>query len=294
MSKSKILNMQDEAQNLNNLVFTDYYYRLSLLARSVFKWNNLPKHINEKWIERYLFFYGRCMFFEDPKIGLTIAQCTDTGVNRFDEPTTLTPVSINGDIEAKPYNNYKEAVLIQNNDEMIPTRNTIVLYAMRLANLQRTIDVNVNAQKTPVTIVTRDKLQTTVKKLYQQVGDNHVVIFADKELDLSSIKALKTEAPIVFPQLQIQKHAEWNEAMTFIGVNNANMDKRERLVAGEVQANNEQIELSAQVMLKSREYAAKAINELYKDKLEAPVSVEMRSAAELKKMGVNTNLEGDE
>ena len=290
MSNYKILNMKDEAQNLNNLVFSDYYYRLSLLARSVFKWHNLPNHIDEKWIERYLFFYGRCMFFEDKKLGFTIAQCTDSGIiNHFEEPTTLSPVSISGDIEIKPYKNYDEAVLIRNNDDMIPTRNTILLYAMRLANIQRTIDVNVSAQKTPVTIVTSDKQKVTARKLYEQVGDNHMVIFPDKELDLSSIKVLKTDAPIVFPQLQLQKHSEWNECMTFLGVNNANMDKRERLVANEVQANNEQIELSAQVMLKARETAAKAMSELSGQN----VSVEMRNATELNFKGVNTSLEGE-
>ena len=128
MNKYKVLDMQSEARNLNNLVFSDYYYRLSLLARSVFKWNNLPPHLDEKWIEKYLFYYGRCMFFKDPKFGLSLAQCTDSGIiNHYEEPTELTPVSVNGFIDSVPYENGKEAILIRNNDDMISTRHTILL-----------------------------------------------------------------------------------------------------------------------------------------------------------------------
>lgn len=291
MSKNyKVLNMRRETQNLNNLVYTDYYYRLSLLARSVFKWEGLPPHIKERWIERNLFYYGRCMFFKDPNIGLTIAQCTDHGViNEQEEPTDLTPVSLNGIITVKPYANGTEAVLMRNNDDMIPTQATIILYAQRLTNIQRTIDVNIAAQKTPVTVGTTERQKTTVKNIFKQVDDCHIVVYYDKDLDLDTFKVFKTDAPIVFPQLQVQKHEVWNECMTFLGVNNANMDKRERLVTNEVEANNEQIELSAETMLKARQEAAEEINRLFGTN----ITVKMRNAAELKEMGVNANLEGE-
>jgi hypothetical protein len=61
--------------------------------------------------------------------------------------------------------------------------------------------------------------------------------------------------------------------MTFLGINNANMNKRERLVDDEVQANNEQIMYSADVMLKARERACKRINEIFG----LNISVELRN-----------------
>jgi len=156
---------------------------------------------------------------------------------------------------------------------MIPTSPSIQLFALRLAEISRTIDININAQKTPVIILCSDKQKFTMKNVFKQWNGYEPVIFGDKNLNIDDVKALKIDAPIVFPELQIQKHAIWNECMTFLGINNANQDKRERLVSDEVSANDEQIESSAQVMLKARERACELINE----KFGLNVSVQLRS-----------------
>lgn len=264
---------RDYEKNLNNITFRDYYNRLSLLAKSVFKWNNLPNGIDEKWIEKYLFSEGKCMFFKDFSKGFMIAKCNDGGLlNPYDEPTILRPVATNYDGMTEEYENGSTCVLIRNNDDMIPTRNTIKLYAYRLADISRTIDINISAMKTPILITCTEKQRTTLKNVYKQWNGFEPVIFGSKDLDLSGVNVLKTDAPIVFDKLQIQKHHIWNECMTFLGINNANMDKRERLVDDEVQANNEQIEMSVDVMLKSRELACEQINSIFGTN----ISVEVR------------------
>lgn len=258
-----VISMKSIAQQLTNRTYTDYYYRLMLLSRSVFKWENLPNGIDEKWIERFLFNEGRCMFFKDKEKGFMVAKCTESGeLNFYDEPTTLCPAATNYNNPEHLINN-EECVLIKNNDEQIPTAPTIQLYALRLAEISRTIDINVNAQKTPVMIACSEKQKLTMKQVYKQWNGFEPVIFGDKNLDIDSIKVLKTDAPIVFDKLQYQKHSIWNECMTFLGINNANQDKRERLVDDEVRANNDQIEHSALIMLKARERACEQINEIF-------------------------------
>lgn len=259
-----VISMKSIAQELNNRTYTDYYYRLMLLARSVFKWENLPNSMDEKWIERYLFNEGRCMFFHDKTLGFMVAKCTDSGdLNPYDEPTTISPDATNYDNTGVILQNNEEAVIIRNNDIELPTAPTIQLYAFRLAELTRTIDINVHAQKTPVLILCSEKQRLTLKQVYKQWTGNEPVIFGSKDLDIEGIKVLKTDAPVVFDKLQYQKHSIWNECMTFLGINNANQDKRERLVDDEVQANNEQIEQSAELMLKARERAAEQINSIF-------------------------------
>ena len=267
-----IISMKSIAKQLNDWTYTDYYYRLMLIARSVFKWNNLPNGIDEKWIERFLFTEGECLFFNDKEKGFMVAKCTPNGnLNYYDEPTLLRPYGTN--YSGVPLENNEECILIRNNDIMLPTSPTIQLYAYRLAETQRTIDVNIHAQKTPYVVLCSDKQRMSFKKAFTQVSDNEVAIFGDKNMDIDQIKALKIDAPIVFDKLQCQKQAIWNECMTFLGINNNTQEsKRERLVVTEVEANNEQIESSASVFLKSREKACELINSMFG----LNISVEMR------------------
>lgn len=269
-----ILNFNKYAKELNNQTFTDYYNRLKLLARSVFKWNNLPNGISEKWIEKYLFYEGQCMFYKDDTLGFMVTKIAPGGsLNPYDEPTLLRPVATNYPGELRDYKNNQECVLICNNDDKIPTIPTIKQYAYRLADISRTIDINIQAQKTPTLIQCSKNQLESLKNVYRQWNGYEPVIYGSKDLDLSGIQVLKTDAPIVFDKLQIQKHDIWNECMTFLGINNANMDKRERLVDDEVQANNQQIEYCGQLMLKAREEACKQINEIFG----LNVSVEFRA-----------------
>lgn len=273
---AEIMSYESIAKNLNDLTFTDYFYRLMLIARTRFKWNNLPNGIDEKWIERWLFSEGKCVFFKDKTKGYMIAKMTPNGqINYYDEPTVVRPYGTNyigPDLE-----NDRECVIIRNNDVMLPTSYTIQLFAIRLTDVSRTIDVNIKAQKTPVLIKCSDKQKLSLKQVYRQWNENEPVIYGDKTMDTESFEVLNTEAPIVFDKLQIQKHEIWNECMTFLGINNANMNKRERLVDDEVQANNGQIRLSADVMLKSRERACEMINKIFG----LNISVELREPEEV-------------
>lgn len=265
------------AKKLNDITYTDYYNRLMLLARSVFEWKGLPPELDEKWIERFLFYDGGCIFFKNKTLGnYMVSKATVSGgVNEYDEPISLMPVFHNAcsnEFITKPLKNNEECVLIRNNDIYLPTHYTINLFALRLTDIQRTIDVNISAQKTPVIVQCSERQKRSLKATIDQKNDNELTIFGDKDLDTSGINTLKTDAPIVFDKLQHQKHEILNECFTFLGINNANMEKRERLVDDEVHANNQQIALSAEVMLKSRQLACKKINELFG----LNISVELR------------------
>lgn len=275
----EIISMASFAKQINDLTFTDYFYRLMSLSRCVFKWENLPNFIDEKWIEKFLFMDGKCMFFEDDKLGFMVARCNPTNtLNMYDEPTELMPYGIN--YIGKERKVGKECVLIRNNDDMIPTSFTLKLFAYRLAEISRTIDINISAQKTPTLILTSEKQRLTMKNVYKQWNGFEPVIFGDNNLDTSNITVLKTDAPIVFPELQVQKQAIWNECLTFLGINNANTEKRERLITNEVEANNLHIDLSADCMLKARQTACEQINRIFGTN----ISVSMRERGEIECM----------
>ena len=262
--KYELMDWQNTAKRINNRVFTDYFFRLMLISRSLFEWENLPNGIDEKWIERFLFSEGACIFYQDPEYGYMVAKMGLRGnLNMYSEPTGVYPIAPNYVYTGENLTNNVNAVIIRNNDEMIPTRPTIELFSYKLTNIDRTIDVNIQNQKTPLIVKCSDKQKLSLKQAITQRNENEFVIYADKNLDMTSVEVLKTESPVVFDKLQIQKNHVWNECMSFLGVNNANMDKRERLVSAEVGANDEQVKASEDVMLKAREHACKLINEMF-------------------------------
>lgn len=279
MKEYELLSYSSVAKQMNNRTYTNYYYRLMLIARSLFKWNNLPNGIDEKWIERYLFSEGGCMFYKDPTIGFMVAKIGYAGaLNYYDEPTTLRPYATNYIYEGGQLKNNVNCVIIRNNDDMIPTYPTIQIYAYDLTNIKRTIDTNIEGQKMPNIILCSDKQRLSLKQVINQRKDNEPFIFGDKNLDIEQIKVLDTKTPIVFDKLQIQKQNIWNECMTFLGLNNANTDKRERLITDEVESNNQLIIANSDVMLKARKKACEQINAMF----DLDISVERRS-------DINTN-----
>lgn len=271
-----LLSYESISKQLNRRVYTNYYYRLMLISKALFKWENLPNNINEKWIENFLYSEGSCIFFKDETLGYMVTKFTTAGrLNYYDEPTTVRAYAT--DYTSTEHENNVDCIIIRNNDDSIPTFPTIQLYAHDLTNIKRTIDTNIIAQKIPYIILCSDKQKLSLKQLIRQANDNEPYIYGDKNLDLSEIKAMKTEVPIVFDKLQIQKNNVWNECLTFLGINNANTDKRERLVTNEVEANNESIIINGDVMLKARQEACKLINKMFG----LNISVRRRTLAEI-------------
>ena len=90
------------------------------------------------------------------------------------------------------------------------------------------------------------------------------ILFVDKDfLNGAGITVLKTDAPYVVDKLDTHKMNLWNEALTFLGISNANTEKRERLITDEVKANEQLVEMSANTMLLKRKEAATMINKLF-------------------------------
>jgi hypothetical protein len=254
---------------MNWLTAQDYYERLKLIALSLFEWEGLPESCNPRFLELTLYTFGRALFINDPELGYLNMRCTPSGtLNNYDEAISYTAYST---VYNKEFTR-DECVLIRNNYLERPTDNSVVLFTARLTEAERTIDVNIKAQKTPVLIRTDEKDRLTVENLYKKYEGNEPFILGAKSLNPEGIKVLKTDAPFVADKVQDYKHQIWNEALTFFGLNNANTDKRERLNADEVNANNEVISVNAESMLLTRLEACEQINKKYGLK----VSVKMR------------------
>ena len=249
----------------NNMTFSYYYYKLMLIARALFEWESLPNNMDERWIEKYLFTSGKCIFFNDPTMGFMVAGLAQQGsINCYGDPTTVYPVAENYVYNGPKLINGENCYVIRNNDLMLPEFPIVRHYAFKLCNIDRAIDVNIEAQKTTIIVRCSDKQRLSLKNAINQRRDNEPVIWTTDQANIADmVDTLQIQAPSVFKDLQTQKHMILNEVFTDFGINNANMDKRERMVANEVEANNEQVKASEDVLLKAREEACKNINRIF-------------------------------
>lgn len=250
-----------EAKKLNNDTFIDYLTRLQEIAINMFAWDGLPDTVDERFIELTLCEYGYLVYFNDEEIGDLVATAMIGGqLDMYRIPINRRAYATNG--YQKDLTN-KDSVLVYNNYLHTPSMLTILLYARRLYEIERTIDVNVKAQKTPVAILCDESQLFTLKQCYEKYDGNEPVIFGTKNLDLKTIQCMKTDAPYVADKLNVLKRQIWNEALTLFGVENANTEKKERLVTDEILSNLGGVQAQRYVMLNSRRQAAKQINKMF-------------------------------
>lgn len=250
-----------EAKKMNDDIFIDYFNRLEEIAINMFEWSNLPDTVDERFLELTLCEYGFLVYFNDEVIGNLVATCMLGGaLDVYRIPTNRKAYATNG--YQKELTD-KDSVLIFNNYLHTPTMLTILLYAKRIAEIDRTIDINVRAQKTPVAVLCDESQLLTFKNAYEKIDGNEPVIFGTKNLDLKNITAIKTDAPFVADKLNILKRQLWNEVMTFMGVENSNSEKKERLVTDEILSNLGGVQAQRYVMLNSRRQAADKINKMF-------------------------------
>lgn len=260
---------------MNTETYFNYLDRFKKVALSIFEWVNLPKSMNARYLELSLYYDGIATLFKDDKFGFINTRCTSNGyVNIYGLPNKLHCYSydlhrykilytgLREDVENLQKTN---AILVENNWDNVPTEPTLALFAQRLALAERASDTNVEAQRTPVMILVGENQRLTMENLYGQFRGNRPFIFGDKQQmqDMDSIKAIRTDAPVVFDKLQNYKKEIWNEALTYLGINNVMIEKAERLITDEANSNNELINLNLQASLAPRKEACRQFNELF-------------------------------
>lgn len=258
---------------VNSQTYYDYLNRFKQVALSQFEWVNLPDSMNADYLEKCLYYFGQASLLKTQDYGFINTKCVSNGsLNIYGLPTSFNCFSYDGFNEVRKLysglipseSEYESCILVKNNWERLPTAGTMELFAMRLYEAERTCDINVKAQKTPLILRGDTNTELTLRNLYVKYDGNEPVIIVDKkQLGDRAIDSIKTEAPVVFDKLMIYKMQIWNEALTYLGINNVNTEKKERLVESEATGNNELINLNLQSRLAVRKKACEQFNEYF-------------------------------
>ena len=235
------------------------YNRFLNLALNRFKWENLPEGLTSRKIEEFLVQHGQAMFFKDNGVFIVLPSY---GVGRYDiynEPLTYNVIGNN-------YNKMvdrEDGVLIRNNATSSNDYDDLLLFAERINEVEQTMDINLNGQKTPFVILCDEKERLTFKNILHQVQKFKYAIFGSKKLSMNSMSVMETKSEYLLDKLQDHKNSLMNELLTFLGINNNNTDKKERLLVDEVNANNEFILVNIDHMYEERKKACEEINKKF-------------------------------
>lgn len=151
----------------------------------------------------------------------------------------------------------------------MPSYPVMMFYAKKLYEVDRTISINVNAQKTPVMILADEDERLALKNVYMQYDGNQPFIFGTRNLGLQDrVQALKTDAPYLADKLMELKNQIWNEALTYLGISNLNVQKKERMISDEAVRSMGGTIASRQSRLEMRRECVEKINDMFGTNIE--------------------------
>lgn len=246
-----------------------YYKRLSELAANRFKWEGLPPSIDPRFLEVTLLNNALAVFFQDERYQTTGAEhgaffalrgSPSGGWNPTDNPTRFT---VTGNNFPTTQLRAAECVPVWANYSRMPDIDVVQIYAHRLANLDRTIDINArNARRTKVVFADENQ-RLTAANIVRQIDEGAPTVHVNAPIG-GTLEAIDFGVdPKGIEALHILKVRLWNECMMLLGIQGANQDKKERLVASEVDANSEQVDLNKATALNARLLACDQINRKY-------------------------------
>ena len=253
----------------NNMTDNMFFFQLLDMAINVFEWQNLPDEIDPRFIELTLINRGHILCFKDEDMlnpdgekgrMMMLPAALGGTWSVYQVPNYRRAYASNG---YQKQCNEKDSVIMYNNYLRMPDIWVIHQFANRLYEVQRTIDVNVKAQKTPVILVCDDNTRLSMKNFWERYDGNEPMTMVNKGFDLNDIKVLNTEAPYVASQLQNLKKEIFNECLTYFGIANIATVKKERLISDEITRNLGGTEVEKHVRLNSRKEACEKINKMF-------------------------------
>lgn len=290
----------ENAKYFTSVTYSTWFNRLYNIAISRFEWLNLPDTCNEKFIEQVLFFNGFMVGYKDSALNsFLIMPCTNNSVlDIFGYPAKVNAYGYNGYMAQNltPYTitlgqemTKADAALLYANYSRCPDLPAVLYFARKLTKIDRTIDVNINVQKTPYIISCGENQRLTVANMFKQVDSFEPAIITTKFYGLNGekpINVMDLKPPFVADKMQTLKRQVYQEALTYLGIEANTSEKAERQVTEELTANMGETESMRQSPLASRKQFCKEFNKIYGTNID----VKFRSDLQLSQIMENGGL----
>ena len=207
----------------NLLTYDQVMANARLLATSRFKWDSkdvMPKDRLSEYIEMLLYLKGQCALFKDTD-GWKVRCCVPSGgLDEYGQPESFNLTDYNGTHMVTVKNDDERFIWIKNNAACIPTIFWIVKYCNRVAKIERTMDLNIDAQKTPFMIETSPEIHLSIQNIFKEIRQMDEVVYVDQKTGIKdNVQVLKLDAPYLVDKLYTQKQNEFNDLLNFLGIN---------------------------------------------------------------------------
>ena len=258
----------------NFATFAYYARRLFRLACTRFRTEGLPENIDPSFYAQKRTEDGAVCIFRDDVSGLVWAlPFTEDGVDLQGNPTSWIAYGENG-VEYPGLNPTNSVIIWDTYLHGSSIYPDLLMFAKRLEIIERTMDTNIQGQKTPYILQGTKPQLESLKQTYKELSANVPYIVLDKAMNPREAIVSLTTTPFISSDLQIIKRNIWNEAMTFLGIENANSEKKERLVTQEATGMQGVIDNELIGTLKSIRECEEKANALFGLDLDTVISVD--------------------
>ena len=255
------------SQLSNFKTYLAYKMKMLTLAENVFQFKNMNPFIDMAYVNSELVTKGSIAFFKDEVMGLLALPYTAVGsLDIYGRPTKICVIPKNGS-----YNrilNRNEFVIMYDNDSHIPIYPNIIQSCERLALIKRSIDINIEQQRTPRVWKTTEENKKTMEDLVNQVDGMVNTVLTYDNIDLDESNCILAPAPYVADKLNQDKKEEWSEFLELIGITNVSVQKRERVIRDEVICSMGGTIASRYSRFTARKNAIDKINKLFNENIE--------------------------
>ena len=235
---------------MNNSTYLDYFYRMRELWLSLYKFKNLPEELDRRFLMTTLFENTQVAFFYD-EIMKKMIILPFSPIGKLDLQNLPKKIRVTSSTGYSRMLERSQYELLHINYSRLNPQYTIQLFAYRLYEIQRSIDVNIQNQKTAKIVCVPEQQRLSFENFFKDVKGNVPVLFVSEMFDIENIKQFDLQPKYISDKLDIHKNMVWNEFLTWCGIENANNDKKERLVADEVGSNFGNVEMSRNTTLES-------------------------------------------
>ena len=232
-----------------------------------FKFNGIPEEWDFDYFLTNLFITGY-LAITDTSIGVIPLRCGVTGLNVFEHPTrAIFANPVLGNFERELYGNDRtlSCALVKLQYDYGGVMPLINRYATMLALCDNSISVNLrNSKVSFIGFVSSKQQAATMQKLYKDIDEGKPAVYVKKDdITTDDILYNRVKESYIANDIQLLKQSIKNDFLTEVGLNNANTDKRERLIVDEVNANNTEIRANVQHWITTINEGLRRANSLF-------------------------------